>query len=222
MKFKNVFLPALAMSVLSVAAFAEPIEEVAATTDLKDKLLTCQSIANNTERLSCYDALTDINAAPSDEVDPQTAANSESQVSTWTLIEHIDAISGENWSRAYVDAISRIGGNDAPEYLMLQCDGKGGFDLFIGTTGYIGNRRDRTRVEYRWADNSATSETWNGSTSGKAAFLPKSYRDFMAGLMEGGELVFRWFDYRGVGTSASWSNLELDHNAKFVMDGCGE
>lgn len=198
-----------------------------------DDLASCKAVEDSLARLTCYDdlaasvAVPDIQGESSQEENSETvekaAEDDDSPLATaWTLTESTDSISGNNISRAYLDADSRRGGNAAPEFFMLQCDGEGGADVFMGTSGYLGNLRGRTTVEYRWADKAPVSERWAGSTTGKAAFLPSGYRDFRAGLENGGSLSFRWFDYRGSQSSATWNNIQLDENAKYVLSGCGE
>lgn len=196
-------------------------------------LASCKEIEDSLARLTCYDKLaasvtisgtqSESSQEENSETVEEATKDDESPLATaWKLIEATDSISGNNISRAYLDADSRRGGNDAPEFFMLQCDGEGGAVVYMATTGYIGNMRGRTDVEYRWADNAPVSERWAGSSNGKAAFLPNGYRDFRAGLESGGELAFRWFDFRGSQSSATWNNIQLDENAKYILGGCGE
>lgn len=198
-----------------------------------DDLASCKGVEDNLARLTCYDDLAGSVAdlgiqdesAPEkngETVEEATRDDDSPLAAAWTLVESTDSISGNNISRAYLDADSRRGGNAAPEFLMLSCDGDGGASAFVGTTGYIGNMRGRTSVEYRWSDNGPVSERWEGSTNGKAAFLPNGFRDFRSGLESGGELAFRWFDYNGSPSSATWNNIQLDDTARFVLSGCGE
>lgn len=221
---KNTFLTALCLTVAS-SADAQSL--------VVGDLASCKRVEDSLARLTCYDDLAD-SVAVSDKQDESTpeengetveeaTGGDDSPLATaWTLVESTDSISGNNISRAYLDADSRRGGNSAPDFFMLSCDGDGGASVFMGTTGYIGNLRARTSVEYRWGDNDPVSERWAGSTNGKAAFLPDGYRDFRSGLESGGELVFRWFDYNGSQSSATWNNIQLDDNARFVLNGCGE
>lgn len=221
---KSNVLTALCLTVASGAnAQFMPIED----------LTSCQRVEDSLARLTCYDDLAGSVAVsdPQDESTPEenaetveeAARDDDSPLATaWTFVEFTDSISGNNISRAYLDADSRSGGNAAPEFFMLSCDGDGGASVFMGTMGYIGNMRARTSVVYRWGDNDPVSERWAGSTNGKAAFLPNGYRDFRSGLESGGELVFRWFDYNGSQSSAIWNNIQLDDNARFVLSGCGE
>jgi hypothetical protein len=198
-----------------------------------DDLTSCKRVEDSLARLTCYDDLagrvavsdTQDESTPeeNDETVEEASREDDSPLATaWTLLESADSISGNDISRAYLDSDSRRGGNAAPEFFMLSCDGDGGVSIYMGTTGYIGNMRSRTSVEYRWGDNDPVSERWEGSTNGKAAFLPDGYRDFRSGLESGGELAFRWFDYNGSQSSAIWNKIQLDDNAMFVLSGCGE
>lgn len=119
-----------------------------------------------------------------------------------------------------LDASDMRNGPASPEFMMLECDGEGGYVLYIGTMGYIGSSGNRMSVTYRWDDNEPITECWNGSISGKAAFLPNSCRDFIAGLREGGELAFQWVDFRGGRYASVWNNVRLDENAEFILNGC--
>ena len=182
-------------------------------------IATCGAIENNVQRLSCFDAITatldtDMEAPDEDQISEPVA------VTTWVFTENEDPIDGTNTSRAFVDADRQLNGRDSPDFLMIRCDGTGGFDLFIGTQGYIGGRRDGVAMEYRWGDNTPISERWSDSTNGTAAFLPSSYRDFLSGLRAGGELVVRWQDYRGNSYASRWDNVQLDDNADFILNGC--
>lgn len=189
-----------------------------------DEIAECQAIENNVQRLSCFDGLSVGNLNAADEDDTTIASEEgETDVSRsipWTRVNSSDPLTGADTSRVYINASRKLNGQESPEYLMIQCDGEGGSDLFIGTTGYIGSLRDSVPVEYRWAEDSPISERWQGSTNGKAAFLPRSFNDFMSGLKEGGELVFRWQDFRGTPYSAIWNNVQLDSTAEYVLNGC--
>lgn len=162
-----------------------------------EDLTSCKRIEDSLVRLTCYDDLADSvtvaatqGASAFEKNDKPVEGSSQKDgdplATAWTLVESIDPISDNNVSRTYLDADSRRGGNAAPEFFMLACDGDGGSSIFMGTTGYIGNMRGRTSVEYRWGDNDPVSERWEGSTNGKAAFLPSGYRDFRSGLEGGG------------------------------------
>lgn len=173
-------------------------------------------------RLSCYDSQTGFSvdgsetesstsSAASTDEDPILSAN------TWELIEATDPVRGTNTSRAYLDA-DNVGSQDAPVVMVLQCDGNGGHDIYLWTEGYLGG--DRIRVTYRWAENEPISERWLNGTSGKSAFLPKGYRDFRSGLEKGGRLAFEWLDFRGARSVSVWNDVQLDDNARFILDGC--
>ena len=189
-------------------------------------LSTCRVISDSLQRLTCYDNLADVTfAAPeaSGGSEVVESPNTEGASNTsWTLVERADPISGTDTSYAYIDASNQINGSDSPESLVLNCDGEGSFWLSMWTSGHIGSgRRNRVNVEYRWGENEPIEENWNASTSGNAAFLPKGYNDFMAGLREGGRLAFRWEDYRGSPSASVWEDVQLDENAEFVLGGCG-
>ncbi|MCW1950566.1 MAG: hypothetical protein KIH44_004265 [Octadecabacter sp.] len=180
-------------------------------------LVACQEIENIEQRLDCYEALTGV--IEGDE--PATREDdSQPDAQPWIFLQNTDPINGTDTSRAYLDATRKLNGNDSPEYLMMRCDGSGSFELFIGTGGYIGGRRDRVAMEYRWNEDAPISESWSDSTNGKAAFLPRGYRDFLRGLREGGDLVVRWQDYRGNSYASLWENIRLDEKANFILDGC--
>lgn len=210
---------------IALAFVLTPYSGAMAQQSEASSLSSCRAISDSLLRLTCYDNLEDgTPAAPevSEDSDVEERPNTEVAGSApWTLVERADPISGADTSFAYTDASNQLNGSDSPESLVLTCDGDGSFWLTMWTSGYIGSgRRDRISVEYRWGENEPIEENWRASTSGKTAYLPKGYNDFLSGLREGGKLAFRWEDYRGSVTASVWEDIQLDENAEFVLSGC--
>ena len=176
---------------------------------LQQELTICHDIRIDSARLSCYDT-------QSNYVAPAQATSAKS----WIFAERSDPVTGKDNSSATLTSDIRHNGRDSPESIVIRCDGVGGYELYIRTSGYIGSTDDRVPVTYRWNDRPPVSERWPESTSGSAAFLPRCYRDFLSGLREGGELAFQWQDYQGSRYASTWSNIRLDENAQYILNGC--
>lgn len=174
----------------------------------------CHSFEVDTvARLACYDENTGFRV----EVD-QSGFTDDASGSDWILEEQTDLVRGAITSYVFLEADQREF-RDSPQALFLRCDGEGSFEVVVSTTGFIGSS-DRIQVTYRWNDDEPVSERWNSSTNGKAAFLPRGYRDFMSGLEAGGRLAFEWLDYRGGSSAAVWENVVLDDSARYILGGC--
>lgn len=176
---------------------------------LQQELTICHDIRVDSARLSCYDT-------QSNYVAPPQAISAKS----WIFTDREDPVTGKDNSSATLTSDTKHNGRDSPEAIVIRCDGDGGYELYIRTSGYIGSTDDRVPVTYRWNDRPPVSERWPESTSGSAAFLPRGYRDFLSGLREGGELAFQWQDYRGGRYASTWSNVRLDENAQYILNGC--
>ncbi len=175
----------------------------------------CLEIENSLARLACYDLAFDYSQA--EEEIPDT-----SQSGGWQFVEQEDQFSNQNTS--FVVLRSDQAGrsfSDAPAELYIRCNGSGGYEAFVASNGYIGARNDRIPVRFRFGDDPPVSESWNESTSGTAAFLPRGYRDFLAGLETRQNFVFEITDYRGSRYSAEFDGLAInDDLLEFVLNGC--
>lgn len=140
----------------------------------------------------------------------------------WRLVEDTDDFSGKNTSFAILES-DKIGLSitDAPIAAFVRCDGDGGYYAYVLSGGYIGARRGRMPVRYKFGEDEPVSERWNESTSGKAAFLPEGYRDFLSGLQGGEDFLFEITDYRGGTYSARFEGAGSGRDAlDFVFGGC--
>ena len=70
-----------------------------------------------------------------------------------------------------VSDISGRSGKNAPEGIIIRCDGKKSFDIYVRFNGYVGSTDDRVPVRFRFDGQAAVSERWSESTDGTAAFL---------------------------------------------------
>ena len=110
-------------------------------------------------------------------------------------------------------------GSDAPDTLILRCDGEGSFDIYMVVDGYIGN--DAAKVRYRFEGKDAVSSSWDISVDGKAVFdVPWTKPGkFVLELLSGNDFLFEVTDYRGVKNSAEFDN-SLDPNFDYILSGC--
>jgi len=197
----------LTLTALATLAFVPTAAVAQSEAAEGDAIVTeCHGFERDQARLICYDRLTNYEEA----VEAPTI---------WTLVENTDSITDADRSRVWLE-VDNFGGDASPEVLVMACDGEGGFDVYVFTSGYLGAVRDRVPVTYRWNDDEPISETWSISTAGKSAFLPASFQDFLTGLTSGGRLAFQWQNYRGSRFSGIWENVQLDDNANFIMGGC--
>ncbi len=141
----------------------------------------------------------------------------------WQFFEERDPFSGANTSRAVFpsDADSAVG-YDHPRALVVRCSpDPPGFEVIMVSDGYIGSRNDRIPMRFRFGDNVPVEERWHESTSGTAAFLPRGYQDFLAGLASREDFVFEITDYRGSTSHARFSGLSVNDDAlEYVLGGC--
>lgn len=197
--------------ILSISIASAPLSLPA--TELSEQALEqlkiCHEYEQSSARLTCYDTQSEY-IAP----EPKPAP------SAWVFIERSDPVTGDNTSYVYLGADVQHNGRDSPSEIIVRCDGDGDYDLYVRADGYIGGNRGRVLVTYRWGENEPIVERWNDSTTGKAAFLPNGYRDFLAGLRTGGELAFQWEDFRGTRYASTWSNIQLDENVEYILGGC--
>ena len=151
--------------------------------------------------------------ASSDAGERDTASESQ-----WQFVEDFDSFNDKNSSYVFLEATSRVSGDD-PKAVVARCDAKGGYDIYVMSNGYIGARNNRIPVRYRFGTNDPTTEKWNESTTGTAAFLPSSYNDFRTNLATGEDFIFEITDYNGSRSSSEFDNNK-DEKLEFVMGGC--
>lgn len=197
--------------VLAGAALAQTSDEVIGVVE---DGAACLSIQNDTLRLACYD--TSLGYEPMEVETPATTSGG------WQFVSQEDDFTNQDTS--YVFLRSDQAGNtfsDAPSQLVVRCDGNGGSEIFVVANGYIGARNDSIPVRFRFGDEPPVSEQWNESTSGTAAFLPRGYRDFRAGLATRQDFIFEITDYRGSRYSAEFDGLAVnDDMLEHVLSGC--
>lgn len=181
----------------------------------------CHSMQEILPRLECYDEQTGFSS--SDEETNGSSASTEGDIASrsndWILRENEDPVRGTDTSFVYLNA-DETNGRDAPQYFLISCDGKGANIISLETEGYIGNRNNRVPLIYKWSDREPISERWIGYVNGKGAALPDGYRDFRAGLSEGGRLAVEWTAYNGATYSAVWNNVQLDAKAEWALNNC--
>lgn len=209
-----------------------------------ESLQICAAIDDSLERLTCYDALasaerasgaTEGNApvAPDASADVTNSASAPIPDPTptpaatrpfggWQLVLNEDDFTNQETTMAILtsDAPGAFGSH-APKELVARCDGDGGHDIFVISHGYIGARRDRVPVRFRFADNDPITEHWHESTSGSAAFLPSGYRDFRRGLRSGDDFIMEISDYRGSGQRAGFYDVDVNADRlEYVLNNC--
>lgn len=138
--------------------------------------------------------------------------------SQWQFVEDFDSFNDKNSSYVFLEPTSTVSGDD-PKFIAVKCDAKGGYDILVASNGYIGGRNNRVQVRYRFGANDPTTEKWNESTTGTAAFLPSSYNDFRTNLATGEDFIFEITDYNGSRSSSEFDNNK-DEKLEFVMGGC--
>lgn len=138
--------------------------------------------------------------------------------SQWQFVEDFDSFNDKNSSYVFLEPTSTVSG-DEPKFIAVKCDAKGGYDILVASNGYIGGRNNRVQVRYRFGANDPTTEKWNESTTGTAAFLPSSYNDFRTNLATGEDFIFEITDYNGSPSSSEFDNNK-DEKLEFVMGGC--
>ena len=193
--------------VIVSAAFVGAATTMLAAEEENDTYNPCHSLLDNDSRLYCYDKQTNFEGNPA------------KSVSSWVKREQMDPLTDAETSLVYLEPKSQSG-EDAPDYFIIHCNREGGANIYMETDGFIGSS-DRIQVSYRWAGGEVVNERWLSSTTGKGAFLPAGYKDFRSGLEKGGDLVFEWTDFRGSRSQASWSEVSLNEDAKYVLNGCG-
>jgi hypothetical protein len=160
-----------------------------------------------------------INADSLETSEPTTTKSEVSEPpSNWIFSKTTDDFTDKETSYVILlpsGSISR----DAPEALIVRCDGKGGYDILVKTNGYIGARNNSVPVRYRFGNEAAVSERWSESTTGTAAFLPNNYTDFRKRIATGDDFVFEITDFQGSSASSNFDN-NIDEKLNYVMRGC--
>lgn len=178
----------------------------------------CTAMVDDQQRLTCYDNLADY-VAPEPEVEADSSSVVQQIASAWIFLEEFDQFTDKNTSGLALYSNSDTHrGEDPPSILFMRCDGDGGYFIVVGFDGYIGSD-NKVPVRYRFDDQEAISERWNGSTNGNAAFLPGGYNDFKAGVLEGKSFAFEVTDFRGSTSAARFENM-IDPKFDFITNGC--
>lgn len=92
-----------------------------------------------------------------------------------------------------------------PMRLFVACL-EGNFDVSVEVGTYVGS--GKAAVRYRFDAAETIVERWAISNDGSAVFVPRSYRDFKAGLEASSDLAFEIADFRGVVFRAIFNDLE--------------
>ena len=178
----------------------------------------CLNFTDDNLRLACYDEKTGYEAAePTNE---ETSTDTEVANDGWVFMEDTDAFSGKDTSRVFLASDAWDDNfSDKPSAMLIRCDGKGSYDIIVMTHGYLGG--DRIRVRYKFGDDAPVSERWSASTSGKAAFLPSGYKDFLRGIISEKDFIFEVTDFNGSSSMASFTGANKGIEKRdFVLGGC--
>ncbi|MDA0318828.1 MAG: hypothetical protein O3A90_06010 [Proteobacteria bacterium] len=176
--------------------------------------MTTSGEGNNTQADSVSNDVNEVG----DNSDTSDPTQDVKNASKWVFIEKFDSFNDKNSSMVVLEASGYIG-NDDPKELVVRCDARGGYEIFITTNGYIGARDDSVPVRYRFGKGEPISERWGESTSGRAAFLPKRYNDFRKNLATGEDFIFEITDFNGSRGSSEFDNSK-DEKLDFIMGGC--
>lgn len=200
--------------IIAGTAMAQTVAQDTIPDELAPDGMACLSIQNDTLRLACYD--TALGYEPVEAIAPSTTSGG------WRFVSQEDEFTNQNTS--YVFLLSDRANDtfsDAPSRLVVRCDGSGGSEIFVVSNGYIGARNDSIPVRFRFGEDSPVSEQWNESTSGSAAFLPRGYRDFRAGLETRQDFIFEITNYRGSRFNAGFDGLSVNEDMlEYVLAGC--
>lgn len=180
-------------------------------------LQSCIDISNSKERLACYDKLAGYKSEV-DEFLERLNANKDYSKSKWSFVAQMDDFTDKDTSYMYLQSsvLSRQGA-DAPKTVFVRCDGKGSYDVYILSEGYWGG--DTNVVRYRFDDEQAHQETWNGSTDGKAVFVKWIPGIFSRTLATGKSFILEVKDYRGSRSQARFNNNK-DERLEKIFEGC--
>jgi len=187
---------------LSFSAFAD-----------SNNLNKCVSFSDNELRLKCYDAISKYNSKQDSDTDVS---------STWNYTENIDDFTDKNTSRLSLwHKSGSQKGDSFPDFIVMRCDGKGNYDIYVGSSGYIGG--EKIPVKYRFGNEEFASEIWHESTDGTAAFYPSSYRykakTFSKMLTSGQDFILSLENYQGSQSSAKFDN-SIHPKFNFILGGC--
>lgn len=206
------FPAAASLALLPVSASAEATEAPSAITD--STFAECLEIQNNLSRLRCYDQAFGFEQATPEPQNPRNQG--------WQFAEQKDSFSGQETSVARLEsdrAHDRVPGTSYPDQVLVRCDGSGGAEIFVTTSGFINT--GRIPVRYKFGDAEPIGENWNASTSGTGAFLPSNFGDFRAGLESGEDFVFEVTTHRGQPYSANFSGVLINReHFDYTYNGC--
>jgi len=175
------------------------------------------TLSDDALRLSCYDNA--LNYTPKSDNEP-VVETATSYNGNWIFSEKSDSFTDKDTSFLYmVPDISGRSGTDAPDGIIIRCDGEKSFDIYVKFDGYVGSTDDRVPVRFRFDGQEAVSERWLESTDGTAAFLPGGYKQFKAGLFSGASFIFGVSDYNGSSSSAKFTN-SIHPKLEFIKTGC--
>jgi len=174
----------------------------------------CLDMQADALRLVCYDMV--FGFEPGEEAGPVSTSGG------WQFVDQEDEFTNQTTSYVFLRSDQADNSfSDAPAELVVRCDGRGSTEIFVISNGYIGARNDTIPVRYRFGDDAPVSEHWNESTTGTAAFLPRGYQDFRAGLATRQDFIFEITDFRGSRYSASFDGLSVnDEMLDYVLGGC--
>ncbi|WP_217810185.1 hypothetical protein [Salibaculum griseiflavum] len=174
--------------------------------------------------MACYDAVFNYQQ-PEDKADSEAAESTETiegenlSGNSWVLVEQEDGFTEADISYVYLESAQAGTGMQNLDALLIRCNGEGGTEILIVSSGFLGN--DRLRVRYRFDDNEPISERWSPSTDGQAAFLPSGYRDFRSGLTSSDGVLIEVEAFNGARHQGEFDGLRNNtEDRDFVLSGC--
>lgn len=178
----------------------------------------CLNFSDDDLRLACYDEKAGYEA--SDTASENSGTDAEVSTEGWVFVENTDAFSGKDTSSVFLASDAWDDNlSDKPSAMVIRCDGKGSYEIIVMTHGYLGG--DRIRVRYKFGENDPVSERWSASSSGRAAFLPSGYKDFLRGIISEEDFIFEVTDFNGSRKMASFKDADKGTEKRdFVLGGC--
>ena len=170
----------------------------------------CLTVFDDKVRLECYDKIYGYKVT-------STASGN----SLWIFRENIDPFNDKNVSfmTLLADAGSQSG-SDAPELVILSCDGNGSYFVSVKSDGFLNS--EHVTVRYRFDGEELIEENWRPFADGTGAVGGK-YKDkalrFETKLTTGKDFIFQVTDYRGVSNMARFKNSK-DPNFDVILNGC--
>lgn len=189
---------------------------LAASSAFAQDLASCSKIADSLQRLTCYDDLAK-SAAPKAPETPKPAptpsvSEALAEAKAWEVTESKSPVDDK------LQITASIPSEEMSSILVLRCrDNR--TDLFVGTDKYLGSD-DFISITYRIGSEKAISTRWNGSTTGRAVFVPKAIA-FSRQLPDDVKLFVRIEAYRSAPVDATFPLGKFSDIRAKVASACG-